>query len=44
MKQVCDTVGGWMAYVQAFKAANPTAIIDYKMLMQQYIRGRKTDG
>lgn len=31
---------GWMAYVAAFKAANPTAIIDYKVLMQQYIKGR----
>lgn len=32
---------GWTAYVAAFKAANPDAIIDYKMLMQQYIRGTK---
>jgi hypothetical protein len=30
---------GWTAYVAAYKAAHPDAIIDYKVLMQQYIKG-----
>jgi hypothetical protein len=37
---------GWTAYVAAYKAAHPDAIIDgqlppatYKALMQQYIKG-----
>jgi len=41
MKQAGDTIGGWMWYVAQVKAANPTAIIDYKVLMQQYIKGVK---
>jgi hypothetical protein len=32
---------GWTAYVAAYKAAHPDAIIDYKVLMQQYIKGVK---
>lgn len=32
---------GWTAYVRAFKEANPEVIIDYKVLMQQYIKGVK---
>lgn len=38
MKAIVDSPTGWMAYVRAFQVANPTAIIDYKALLQQYIR------
>ena len=30
---------GWTAYVAAYKAKHPDAIIDYKELMKQYIKG-----
>lgn len=30
---------GWAAYVAAFKEKYKGSIIDYKVLMQQYIRG-----
>lgn len=40
-KVVADTPGGWMAFVRAFRQENPTAILDYKVLMQQYIRGKQ---
>jgi hypothetical protein len=36
-----DSKTGWTAYVEAFKAKHPTATIDYKILLQQYIRGIK---
>lgn len=36
-----DSKTGWAAYVAAFKALHPTAIIDYKILLQQYIKGVK---
>ena len=32
---------GWMAFVAAYKAKHPTAIFDYKVLMQLYIRGKE---
>lgn len=34
-----DSPTGWAAYVAAYKAKHPEAIIDYKVLMQQYIKG-----
>lgn len=40
-KVVADTPGGWMEFVAAHKAAHPTAILDYKVLMQLYIRGKQ---
>ncbi|QYW06704.1 hypothetical protein uav_173 [Pseudomonas phage UAVern] len=30
-----------MAFVASYKAAHPDAILDYKALMQLYIRGQK---
>lgn len=39
-KVVADTPGGWMLFVRAFKEKHPDAILDYKVLMQMYIRGR----
>jgi hypothetical protein len=36
-----DSTTGWTAYVEAFKAKHPTAIIDYKVLLTQYIKGVK---
>jgi hypothetical protein len=41
VKRSNESPTGWAAYVAAFKAKHPTAIIDYKVLMQQYIRGVK---
>jgi hypothetical protein len=32
---------GWTAYVRAYKEKYPEALIDYKALMQQYIKGVK---
>lgn len=32
---------GWMAYVAAYKALHPGVVIDYKLLMKQYIGGEK---
>jgi hypothetical protein len=34
---------GWTAYVTTFKARNPDTPIDYKTLMQQYIKGVKLE-
>lgn len=39
IKRKTESPTGWTAYVAAFKEANPGAIIDYKVLMQMYIRG-----
>lgn len=36
-----ETIGGWMWYVRQFKEKHPTAIIDYKILLQQYMKGVK---
>lgn len=41
MKVIQDNPTGWMAYVAAYKAKYPTAILDYKVLMQFYIRGQQ---
>lgn len=41
MKEVKNHPTGWMAFVAAYKAAHPTAILDYKVLMQLYIRGQQ---
>lgn len=41
--RVVDSSTGWMAYVRATKEKYPEAIIDYKVLMQQYIRGVKIE-
>lgn len=30
---------GWTAYVRAYKEKHPEAVIDYKTLMQSYIKG-----
>lgn len=35
-----DSPNGWVAYVRAYKEAHPDEVIDYKILMQQYIKGR----
>lgn len=40
-RKTTDSPTGWAAYVAAFKLKHPEAIIDYKVLMQQYIRGVK---
>jgi hypothetical protein len=39
IKRKNESPTGWAAYVAAFKAKHPDAIIDYKNLMQQYIKG-----
>lgn len=33
-----DSTTGWTAYVLAFKAKYPDVVIDYKQLMQKYIK------
>ena len=43
IKRKNESPAGWTAYVAAYKAAHPDAIIDYKMLMQQYIRGSNNE-
>lgn len=30
---------GWTAYVRAYKEKHPDEVVDYKTLMQQYIKG-----
>lgn len=30
---------GWVAYVRNFKEKHPDVVIDYKTLMQKYIKG-----
>jgi hypothetical protein len=37
--RVVDSSTGWMAYVRAYKEAYPEEVINYKTLMQQYIKG-----
>ena len=39
MKQIENTVGGWMWYVGKYKEKYPDTPIDYKALMQRYIKG-----
>jgi hypothetical protein len=41
IKRNNESPTGWAAYVVAFKEKHPDAIIDYKVLMQQYIKGVK---
>ena len=41
MKTIPNTVGGWMWYVQQYKDKHPGESIDYKALMQKYIKGEK---
>lgn len=41
MKQVCDTVGGWMWWVNQWKQSHPEEVPDYKIMVQQYIKGEK---
>lgn len=36
-----DTVGGWSWYVAQYKEKHPDEVIDYKVLLQQYIKGVK---
>jgi hypothetical protein len=30
---------GWMAYIRKYKEKHPDVVIDYKVLMQKYIKG-----
>jgi hypothetical protein len=34
-----DTVGGWSWWVASYKVAHPEETLDYKTLMQKYIKG-----
>lgn len=36
-----DTQGGWTWYIAQWKEKYPDAVIDYKALLQQYIKGVK---
>lgn len=38
MKVVANTPGGWMDFVAKYKEAHPGVILDYKVLMQLYLR------
>lgn len=38
-----NSPNGWMAYVAAYRIAHPEEVIDYKALLQQYIKGVKID-
>lgn len=39
MKQAKNTEGGWMWWVEQWKAKHPDETPDYKELMQRYIKG-----
>ena len=36
-----DNPTGWVAYVRTYKEKHPDVVIDYKVLMKQYIEGVK---
>lgn len=36
-----ETEGGWMEYVRLWREKHPDTSVDYKALLQQYIRGAK---
>lgn len=38
-----ETTGGWTWYVRMFKEKHPNAVIDYKVLLSQYIKGISYD-
>lgn len=38
-KTAKDTIGGWSWWVASYKAAHPEETLDYKTLMQKYIKG-----
>lgn len=44
IKRKNESPTGWVAFVEAYKAAHPGAILDYKVLMQLYIKGRPLTG
>lgn len=43
IKRPTEHPTGWMAFVRAYKEAHPGAILDYKVLMQLYIKGVKAN-
>lgn len=38
-----ETEGGWMEYVRLWREKNPDGVVDYKALLQQYIKGIRHD-
>lgn len=38
-----DNPTGWVAYVRNFKEKHPDVVIDYKQLMQKYIKGERPE-
>lgn len=44
MSATKDSEGGWTAYIREWKAKHPDTVIDYKALLQQYIKGVKISG
>lgn len=34
-----DSTTGWLAFVRTYKEKYPDAVLDYKTLMQKYIKG-----
>lgn len=41
LEKVTQTVGGWDWWIAQIKGAHPEKELDYKALMQQYIKGVK---
>lgn len=39
VKAAIETVGGWTWYIKMFKETHPEVVVDYKTLLQQYIKG-----
>ena len=38
-----NTVGGWSWWCEQYKLAHPQETLDYKQLMQKYIKGDKPE-
>ncbi|AMR57908.1 hypothetical protein vB_PsyM_KIL5_0008 [Pseudomonas phage vB_PsyM_KIL5] len=38
-----NTEGGWSWWITAYKNAHPEEVLDYKVLMQKYIKGEKPE-
>jgi hypothetical protein len=43
VKTAKDTIGGWSWWCEQYKLAHPEETLDYKTLMQKYIKGEKPE-
>lgn len=39
-----NTDGGWTWWCEQYKLAHPGEVLDYKAMMQKYIKGEKPNG